>query len=377
MKTPACILVVSTLAYTTEAFLLPYIRQLKEMGYPVEVLANWKESWNRMPPDILQHHFPFCRNLFNPINLFLLFRLVIMLRKNQYSLIYTHTPIASALIRIAKWISISPVPILYEVHGFHFHQYGHPILNKIYRWLEIGLSRNTQGIITINTNDFQQAKHLMTHPVIYYSPGIGIDPEYYRAEAFDRVSLREAYQISASIPVMITIADFIPRKKLDQVIRCGQVLKDQNTEFLWLLIGRGPQEESLKLQIEEAGLGLNFRLTGWQIDVRPYLALSDIFVLLSIQEGLPRSLLEAGLMKKPCVVSNIRGNRDVVDHGKNSYLVPADQPLKSVNCLQELIQNPDKAAQMGQALQHKISQSFSYHQTLEIHRRIFHDYLTF
>ncbi|MBP7460017.1 MAG: glycosyltransferase [Candidatus Delongbacteria bacterium] len=377
MQTPAPIMVVSTLAYTTEAFLLPYIRHLQEMGYPVEVAANWKADWNRMPADIIRRHFPFTRSLFHPFNLIVLIRLVICLRKTRYAMIYTHTPIASALIRIAKRLAGSPVPILYEVHGFHFHQYGNPVMNRIYRWMESFLSGYTRGIITINTDDYRQAKQWMHATHIYHSPGIGIDPDYYRPENYDRSRLRREHQIPETLPVMITIADFIPRKRLDMIIQCAQALSGLEQDFLWIIIGTGPLEQSLTLQIEQAGLNSMFRLTGWQADIRPWLAMADIFVLLSLQEGLPRSLLEAGLMEIPCIVSNIRGNRDVVEHTQNSYLVPAENPLQTTSYILELIRNPSSASQMGKNLRIRICRSFSYAQTLPIHHRIFQECLTF
>ena len=82
-----------------------------------------------------------------------------------------------------------------------------------------------------------------------------------------------------------------------------------NIRFLW--IGDGELRSTLTAP--------NITITGWaeRKDALKYSASGDVFVLTSLWEGLPISLLEAMYMKKVCIVSNIIGNRDVI-HGKNA-----------------------------------------------------------
>lgn len=82
--------------------------------------------------------------------------------------------------------------------------------------------------------------------------------------------------------------------------------------FLW--IGEGELKEELTAP--------NITVSGW-IQREKALQLSmnaDIFLLTSLWEGMPISILEAMYMKKPCVVSNVLGNRDVIHNGDNGYV---------------------------------------------------------
>ena len=103
-------------------------------------------------------------------------------------------------------------------------------------------------------------------------------------------------------------------------------------QFIW--IGNGELRNELRSP--------NITVTGW-VDRNQAISLalrSDVFILPSLWEGLPISLLEALYMKKPCVVSNVIGNRDVIKSGINGYLCN-DVPdfVKAIESIQESYPN--------------------------------------
>lgn len=95
-----------------------------------------------------------------------------------------------------------------------------------------------------------------------------------------------------------------------------------NIQFTW--IGDGELRNELKSQ--------NINITGWKNrkEVIEILNTQDIFILTSLWEGLPISLLEAMYMKKLCIVSDCIGNRDVIDDGKNGYIINDINKLKNI-----------------------------------------------
>ena len=125
--------------------------------------------------------------------------------------------------------------------------------------------------------------------------------------------------------------------------------------------------------IKANGLESMVLLPGHLIDVRPNLAASDIFVLLSMQEGLPRSLLEAGAMGIPAVVSDIRGNRDLIESNKNSFLSPPGNYRAATECIKRLLDDTQLRAAFGLRLRSKIQAVFSLEKTIPIHEKIFFD----
>ena len=78
----------------------------------------------------------------------------------------------------------------------------------------------------------------------------------------------------------------------------------------------------------------NIKITGWKDKekVLEELNKNDIFILTSLWEGLPIALLEAGYMKKLCIVTNVIGNRDVIKNNENGYIFNCtDEIIKKIN----------------------------------------------
>ena len=91
--------------------------------------------------------------------------------------------------------------------------------------------------------------------------------------------------------------------------------------FLWLG-DHGEAWETLRGRMAAAGLADRVMAPGQIADVRPYLAASDLFVLPSQSEGMPRALMEAMAMGLPAIATNVGGVPDVLRHGRDGVLVP-------------------------------------------------------
>ena len=200
------VLIVSTVGYTIEAFLLPYVDFLKNKGYSISALANWDYRWNKLQPFVTQIHIPFSRKFISLSNVIALLSAVRLLNKNSFGFIYTHTPIASAIIRLANKLTGRKSKIIYEIHGLHIHTKGGMISNFIFKQIECYLSRFTEKIITINKDDYAFAQRYFSKAKNYYSPGIGIDLRYYSPKRLDRQSPTETDAINARPLQLITIA---------------------------------------------------------------------------------------------------------------------------------------------------------------------------
>jgi glycosyltransferase involved in cell wall biosynthesis len=74
----------------------------------------------------------------------------------------------------------------------------------------------------------------------------------------------------------------------------------------------------------------------------------DVFVLPSHREGFPRAPMEASAMKVPCVVTDIRGCRETVQHGRNGLLVPLGDVQALADAIIELLTDQEKARRMGE-----------------------------
>lgn len=370
-KNPPTILVVTTVAYTAEAFLLPYFTTLEAMGFEVVSVANWTKRWNRMSPFIKRLHIPFSRKFFSVMNLIALIKLFRALKSKNIAGIYTHTPIASALVRSAKMISRKKIPCIYEVHGQHFHENQNRLIHMLFKKAETFLAPHSETIITINKDDFAVAKTTYQHSTVEYVSGIGIDTKKYVRNETHGASLKESLGIANNIPVIATIGELIPRKRMDCVLATAKKLRNKKLDFVWVVAGVGPLQKQLVNEALRLDLGRHVIFMGFCNDISSLLSASSVFVLLSMHEGLPRSLLEAGALGVPSVVSDIRGNRDVVDHGINSFMVNKQNCDQAAEYIHTLLTDPSLATKMGTVLKSRIKNEFSLDVTLAQHEAIF------
>ena len=91
----------------------------------------------------------------------------------------------------------------------------------------------------------------------------------------------------------------------------------------------------------------------------------DIFVLSSLREGLPNSILEAMALGVPVVTTDVAGAKELVVDGEAGFVVPQQSPVQMANRVLELLDNPETMRRMQQASRHRIETEFSFSKRLE------------
>jgi glycosyltransferase involved in cell wall biosynthesis len=117
--------------------------------------------------------------------------------------------------------------------------------------------------------------------------------------------------------------------------------------------------------IEKYNLENRVFLVGFLENAKEYLKAFDIFTLTSIKEGLPYTILEAGLAGLPIIASNVGGVPDIIDNGINGILVEKTNVGQISKTIEFMIKNPDQRKSFGLKLQQKIEKEFSLKQMLD------------
>ena len=107
-------------------------------------------------------------------------------------------------------------------------------------------------------------------------------------------------------------------------------------------------EEDLKKLAKNLGVENNIHFLGFRGDMPEVLAASDIFVMPSFREGVPRSILEAMDLGLPCVGSKTRGIADLIDEGKGGYISKPKDAEGFAKVISKLGENPELRMQFGQ-----------------------------
>lgn len=333
-------------------FNMPFLHLLQDLGAEVECAARPTYSFYRYLKDnnVVFHPIPFARNPVSPSNILAGFRLWRLLKERKYELIHTHGPTASFIGRIIGKLA-GVKAIIYTAHGFHFHKYGHPIMNLVYFAVEKFASNFCDELITINEEDFESARRKFPCPKkVTLVRGVGIDINRFSPEKVDvdLKDLKERIGLSGKYCIGV-IAEWIKRKRIQDVIRTAYLLIKRGWDLNVLIVGYGPLKNELMEEARELGIEERVKIIDYQIDPRPYYLLMDVFLLTSRQEGLPKVVMEAMAMEQPVVAYDIRGMKDLVIDGETGFLCP----FKDVQCLADrvewLLAHPEERRKMGKA----------------------------
>jgi glycosyltransferase involved in cell wall biosynthesis len=117
---------------------------------------------------------------------------------------------------------------------------------------------------------------------------------------------------------------------------------------VFLIAGRGEREATLREQTRRLGIDTRVRFLGFRQDIPALLAISDVFVLPSLSEGLSIAILEAMASAKPVVTTMVGGNPELVVDGETGLLVgPADARSLAV-AVTRILRDPDRARRLGE-----------------------------
>ena len=342
-------LLISNIETKFSNFIVPPAQVLTNLGYEVHACANIsnfkenKEKYNY----IKMHHIDFERNPLNLKNIRAYKQLLKLMEEEEFDLVHCNTPIGGVLGRIcAKKLSISKV--IYTAHGFHFYK-GAPVINNvIYKNVERFLARYTDILVTINKEDYEAAKKfkLRKNGQVYLVHGVGINSSIFQINDFDRLKYRKKFGINLNNIVLIAIGELNKNKNFDIIIKAISLVRDKNIHLL--ICGTGKEKERLVKLVKKYNLIDNIHFLGFRSDIPQLLLSSDILVQASYREGLPRSIMEAMAVGLPCVVSNIRGNSDLIKDNKGGFLNRVDSPKEFAKSIFVLINNPSLRNRMGE-----------------------------
>jgi len=129
------------------------------------------------------------------------------------------------------------------------------------------------------------------------------------------------------------------------LVEVARLLKRQHPDILFLLVGEGPLQQTLKDKITEHNLQDTVFLAGHQTNISWLLEKSHIVALTSRWEGMPFALLEAIYFKKPIVATDIPGNRDLIREAETGFLVRNEEQF--ADKIQHLYHCRKLAVEMG------------------------------
>lgn len=164
-------------------------------------------------------------------------------------------------------------------------------------------------------------------------------------------------------PRIVMVSRFAYPKDPVTVIRALAQLRELDWEFE--LIGDGPDRPQVEAALRECSLGDRVKLMGTRNDVPERLAAAQLFVLVSMREGFPLSVLEAMRAGLPVVAASVGGISEAVEEGRSGHLVPPADPDALAAALRPLIEDAELRGRYGEAARARFEAEFEF----EVHLR--------
>lgn len=305
---------VSTFGDFLVAFELDNIHIYQNLGYEVFAFCNFSEKkYNRNTQTLINLGVTVVNVSFKRKPSLSILKqikeLAVLFRDNHISVVDCHNAVCGVIARLAaKKCKINKV--VYSPHGFFFYD-GCPLKNKmIFRTVEKKLAKSTDVLVCINNEDFTATKHWKIRGESVFVPGVGVDVKKIQGMPDKTCEYRQEFGIEDDELFVVTVAEMIPRKNHKLVLEALSRLKKIKVKYV--IVGLGILKEKLEKESKDLGIEDSVIFTGFRSDAIQISKACDLFVLPSFQEGLPVALMEAMSSGKPCIVSAIRGNVDLI-----------------------------------------------------------------
>ncbi|KOE84880.1 hypothetical protein ACS86_05695 [Vibrio alginolyticus] len=237
-------------------------------------------------------------------------------RKNQFDVVHTHSSKTGVLGRIsAKLAGVNNV--VHTVHGFAFPSSKSIFIKLFYYFFEFVSARFTDNLIVLNEVDYNIAERYLLIPK---------KKIHLIANSIDVVkfSPRKLISDSAKKIRIVMVGRLWAQKNPMCLIKAVNELVGKYDNFSVDIIGDGELRQEVELYLKKNRLNKYIKLLGWRNDVDKILNGYDIFVLPSLWEGMPLAILEAQSCGVPTIVSDIPGNKDLVQHDVNGLIFECD-----------------------------------------------------
>lgn len=324
------------------------IEPLRKKGFDVFWAANFDEL------KIKEEEFP-CKiiktnsetNPFSFNNIKTRKTILEFLKNNKVDLIFCSTPIGGVHGRLCGKKMNVPT-IIYQAHGFLFFN-GGPKLGFFYKLVEKWLAHFTDALITINQEDYLNAKKfkLRTPGNVFLVNGCGEDYSPESISQIEKTNLKETLNIRKDDYVFISIGELNKNKNVVYSVRAFYKAFKNNDTCKLIICGEGKESKKIKRFVLRKRMNNVVSLLGYRTDVKKLLQISNCYVSTSLREGLSRTVGESMSSGLICIVSNKRGLKDWIDN-KGGFLV---EP-KNVN---------DIAKKMINAYEQRANDAFGSH----------------
>ncbi len=277
---------------------------------------------------------------FNRYDLSTIIRLFLLLKKEKVSILHSHMYFSNFIGRIAGRLARVPI-ILSTEHGISlwknkfliiFDRFSHKLSDRIITVSE--LSRQ----VRINREKIDKNKILTIHNFINIE-------DFDLNEQID-LDLATKYNIQSTFNIGM-MTRLTKNKRVNDAIIAMKIITNDFPNTRLIVLGEGPEKNNLIQLTKDLNMEDRVIFTGYQSDIRSWLNIIDLFLLISKMEDFPVSLLEAMACAKPVIATNVGGIPEIVQDKKTGFLINPEDPDNLSKKIIWMIQHEEEMKKMG------------------------------
>lgn len=288
-------------------------------------------------------------------------------QEKKFDVVHTHSSKAGIIGRYAARAAKVPV-VVHTVHGQAFHPYQSKWKNRLFILLEKLAAAKCDKIFAVAQAMIDQCVAAEVAPADKYAVVYsGMETGAFDSAVRDR-DLRASLGIPENVKVIATVARLFHQKGYEFVLPAAEKLLKTHPDTHFLFIGDGPMYDSLMASLSEKGIAGNFHFAGLipPDQVCRYLAQADMLWHLSLHEGLPRAVVQALATGIPAIGFALDGTPEVIIDGVSGFLTAPEDIDRVAAASAELLDDPQKAAAMGQAGKKMVLEKFDWRKMSDI-----------
>ena len=348
----------STIPWSLDLFCKGQLKMFSEHYEVVVVSSPDKElKWIEEREGVKTIPLKMARNIELWTDIKALWKMIGVMRREKPYIVHSITPKAGLISMLAA--RICGVPVRMHTYTGLVFPTATGLKQKILIWMDkllcacaTYINPEGQGV----ANDLRKF-NITKKPLHIIGNGNvrGVDAEYWKKESTNEHKLTQNINEARNLQkesnnaepfTFVFVGRIVGDKGINELIEAFKRLKPNSAKLILV----GPYEENLdpvKTETKsEIDNNPNIVWVGKQDDVRPYYEQANAFVLPSYREGFPNTVLEAGAMDLPCIVTNINGANEIVIPEENGIIVPSKDANALYQAMQRFINEPELVAKM-------------------------------
>ncbi len=274
-----------------------------------------------------------------------------LMRREKPDVVHTHTAKAGFVGRWAAKLAGVPV-ILHTFHGHVFEGYFGPRKTRLFIWLERITSLITDTVLTLTEGLRRELadKYRVARPERITVLPLGLDLQRFADTPRKTGQFRQVWGIPTDAPLIGIAGRFVPVKNHALFLQTAAQIHAQRPDAYFVMLGDGELRADIEAQIDALGLRERVIVTGWQRDLTAAYADMDVFVISSVNEGTPVTVIEALTAGCPVVATQVGGLPDLLEGGRFGALAPSGDAAALTHAILDTLSTPPDTADAQHAM---------------------------